>query len=402
MARPKKATVDTDVEYVPTDDFLSGLTSTLDAQFKGDYQDSFKVMSEYDNLMPDYYLSTGDPFLDVAISNKKDGGLPAGRFINIYGDSSSGKSLLCFKIMAMAQQRGGTGVYFDTERAVFPPFAKVLGVDDTKMHYYSKVNAIEDIFKIIVTIVSYKKKKNFKAPFVIIIDSMKATNIKEVIENYEDFGDTGYSAGAKKQKLLGENLEKIVNLVKEENIIFITVDQLRDNLNKANKYSPDKRSTSGNAQIFYSDIRIELKRSEWIQTKDDGKEKIGAVVRAEIVKNRIAPPFKKTEFHVYFTKGMDVKASWLSNLKKANIIKTAGQYLKFEDENGDEFKYNDKLVNSSTFRELMKIKHPIINTLYDRYCEQTIQDYEFADDDVFDDLADVTEITSDPDDDQEI
>ena len=403
MAKTKKDIDPSQVEYVTADDFLSGLTDTLDAQFKGEYAGGFKKMSEYEHLMPDYYISTGDPFLDVSISNRKNGGLPSGRFINIYGDSSSGKSLLCFKIVAEAQKRGGIAIYFDTERAVFPPFAKVLGVDETKMHYYPKVNAIEDIFKIIVTIVNHKKKMNFKAPFLIIIDSMKATNIKEVVENFEEFGDTGYSAGAKKQKLLGENLEKIVNLVKEEQIVFITVDQLRDNLNKANKYSPDKRSTSGNAQIFYSDIRIELKRTEWIELKEASGEKtrIGAVVRAEAVKNRIAPPFKKSEFHVYFTRGMDVKASWLANLKKKKIIDSAGAYIKFKDENGDDFKHNGVLLNSKTFRQLLGQKHPIVDVLYNRFCDAIIEEYEYADEEVFDNLSDVVEITNDPNEDDE-
>lgn len=377
---------------VPDGDYLQSLQQTLSTQFKGDRM-TFDIMSDIiDDLNPKSWISTGDPFLDLVISNREDGGLPSGKFIDIYGDSSSGKSLLVMKIIASAiKNQNANAVYYDTERSVFPEFLNVLGVDTDEIIYVKNVKALEKIFQSMVTIIQHYKKSNRKEPLIIVIDSLKATNIEEFINNLDDFKNSGYQAGAQKQKLLGESLEKILDYVKDENILFISVNQTRDNLNKVNKYQPDKRSTSGNATIFYSDVRIELKRKAWIQ--DANKQKIGIQVEAKTVKSRIAPPERSSSFFVYFTKGMDTYASWIENLKTMKIISGTAHGIKYVRNDGEVLKIDGKMPSMKEFKRLIRVDEEIRNELYKKVCDFMIIPYEYTTEDEFEELEDIIEIT---------
>lgn len=387
MARKKKTTSDLDVEEQDVSEIVYALTDNVKEQFKGDNDIGIGVMSDvYDDIMPKGYISTGDDVLDLIISNRKDGGLPLSKFINIYGDSSTGKSLIVAVIMHQVQKAGGFAVYFDTERAAFPPFMEVLGVDPKKTIYVPKAKAIERIFATIVNVIINNKKINRDKPVVIAVDSMTATNIESVVDDLDNFGESGYQGGAKRQKVIGENFQKVLDFIKEENVMFITVDQVRDNLNKKNMYDPDKRDTAGNAQRFYSDIRLELNLSSKIKDKKT-KEVIGHKVRVKTVKNRIAPSPRSCYIYVYKTRGLDNYASWIENGKEIGIFKNTAGGLKYERPDGEVFRKEDgKMPSEVEFKQLLRTNKILRDEVYEYFIDQFVVAYERKGEDYFDDI----------------
>lgn len=391
MAKKKER----DIETEPTESFLMAIRDDIRTQFKGDSRvmvDTLENLNDY--LTPKRYVSTGDDILDIIISNRAHGGLPFSKFINIYGDSSAGKSLICAKIVANVQKMGGTGIYFDTEHASYPEYLKVLGVDFDKVLYVLHVRSVEKIFQTIINIILKRIKLNDKSPLAIVVDSMTATNIDAMMDNLDNFDDSGFQGGAKKQKILGESIQKIIDYVKDENVIFITTDQTRDNMERANAYSPKKRSTSGNAQIFYADIRIELKKTKAIKDKNT-KEEIGSEVQVHVVKNRTAPPFRKSIMYVYHTRGIDRFASWVENGKKHGILNTRGAYVSIADANGEDLKIDGKLPTAKDIKRLIRTNEEFRNLVYDRFAQKLHIQYELVEDEEFEDLEDNIEFDDD-------
>ena len=386
MARKKKDEEDELVE-AQTDD-LSKIMEGIDAVkklYKGTDAGDINLMSDmYEKLMPSGYITTGDWILDLIISNRPHGGLPLSKFINIFGDSSVGKSLIVAVIMAAFQKAGGYAMYFDTERAVFPPFMEVLGVDPKKTIFIGKMRTLEKIFETIVTVVINNKKRKVDVPFVIVIDSMTATNIESVIEDLTAFGDSGFQGGAKKQKVLGEAFQKIIDFIKDEKVCFITTDQIRDNMERANKFSAKTRSTSGNAQRFYSDVRLELTLKTNI--KNANKEFIGTEINVKTVKNRIAPNKRETTIFLYGTKGLDKYKSFLEHLKKQNIISSTSAGIKYTLEDGEVFRIDGKMPSESQFKKLLRTDSEFFDILYNKLYPNYIVKYDRKGDDYFDDL----------------
>jgi recombination protein RecA len=383
------------IEAEPSENFLLAIRDDIRTQFKGDSRavvDTLENLNDY--LTPKRYVSTGDDILDIIISNKANGGLPLSKFINIYGDSSAGKSLICAKIVSKIQEMNGTAIYFDTEHASYPEYLKVLGVDFDKVLYVLHVRSVEKIFKTIINIILKRIKLNDKSPLAIVVDSMTATNIDAIMDDLENFDDSGFQGGAKKQKILGESIQKIIDYVKDENVIFITTDQTRDNMERANAYSPKKRSTSGNAQIFYADVRIELKKTKAIKDKNT-KEEIGSEVQVNVVKNRTAPPFRKSIMYVYHTRGIDRFASYVENGKLHGIITSRGAYVSIQDENGEDIKIDGKLPTAKDVKRLLRTNEEFRKAVYDRFVKKLHIKYELVEDSAFEDLEDNVEFDDD-------
>jgi recombination protein RecA len=380
-------------EEVADERFIMALRNTVRAQLKGDTHavvDTLTNVTDY--LMPKRWVTTGDDLLDLIISNRPDGGLPFGKFVNIYGDSTTGKSLIACKIMANVQKMGGVAVYFDTEHASFPPYLEVLGIDPEEVLYILHVRSVEKIFQTIITIILEHKRLNNKHPLCFVIDSMTATNLEAVMNDLEDFSDQGYQTGAKKQKVVGDAIRKIIDYVKDENILLVTTDQMRDNMNKKNMYDDQKLSTSGNAQIFYSDIRIQLKKRRTIKS---GTDIIGSEVEAYTVKNRTAPPYRKSIFHVYHTKGIDRFASWIENGKVLGILQTRGAYIQVDDANGEKILIDGKMPSAKDIKRLLRTNEDFRKAVYNRFVEKLQIFYEIPTATDFEELDDVIELVDD-------
>lgn len=386
MAKRKREEIEESFEPTGEDQSVLSIKSTLNALFKGTDDiriDSLHNLREF--IEPKTFVSTGDDILDIVISNRKNGGLPMGKYINIFGDSASGKSLFCWKLVANIQKMGGYALYFDTENATYPDFVEVLQVDLEKVSYTSKVKTIGKMFRSISEVLMDRKRKNETRPFMIVIDSMKAVMLDDVYEDLENFTDTGYQSGAKRQKVLGESLQKVLELIKDENCIFITVDQVRDNMNQANKYSPKTVDTAGNAQKFYSDIRLQLQTVERIK---QGDVIVGAKVKTTVIKSRISPSHRHSEFLVYYTRGMDRWASWVENGIRLGLIKSSGAYFKILDENGEEYRIDGKLPRKSDLKRMIRTDQSLQDRLYSQFCDELIEPYEVASDEDFADLED--------------
>lgn len=386
MAKKKREEIEETFEPTGEDTSVLSIKSTLNSLFKGTDDiriDSLHNLRSY--IEPKSFISTGDDILDIVISNRKNGGLPMGKYINIFGDSASGKSLFCWKLVANIQKKGGYALYFDTENATYPDFVEVLEVDLNKVSYTSKVKTIGKMFRAISEVMMDRKRRNDTRPFIIVIDSMKAVMLDDVYEDLENFVDTGYQSGAKRQKVLGESLQKVLELIKEENCLFVTVDQVRDNMNKANKYSANSVDTAGNAQKFYADIRLQLQTVEKI--KQDSTI-IGAKVRTTVIKSRISPSHRSSEFFVYYTRGMDRWASWVENGIKLGVIKSSGAYFKVLDENGEEYRIDGKLPRKSDLKRMIRTNDSLRERLYNMFCDEIIEPYEIASDEDFEELED--------------
>jgi len=343
---------------------------------KGSYSVEVGTLEDMEEtLMPTGYVPTGDDFLDFIVSNRKNGGFPLGKYINIYSEEGVGKSLLVAKLIGNVQKMGGRAVIFDTERATYPPFMEVLGVQKDKLIYISKVNTVEKIFATIVSIIHNYLEKGADYPFIIAIDSMTMVQTEEGAKLDDwDGSESGYGEGAAKQKMLGNSLKKIHGLIKQDKIMLVTTDQVRDNFNKAGKFDRATSDTSGWAQRYYSDVRIELRRASKLKNPD--KEQIGNKVKAEVVKSRISPAYRHSFLYLYNTRGMDNYASWIENGKLYGILgkgKTIdvpnvdGNLLLTEDGKKPDKKYlKYKLSTDKEFR----------NFLYDKISEVMIREYE--------------------------
>lgn len=377
------------------DNILGDIRDDLNKAFKKDGGDVANIMGDItDQLQPNDYISTGDDILDLSVSNRPHGGLPLGRYVNIYGDSGLGKSLLVAKIFANAQKKGGYGIYYDTENASFPPYMKVLGVDPDRLLHITKFNTVEKIFESMIRIIMQFKEKNYTKPLVIAIDSMTAVTT-ETGADLDIHEKKGYGTGAEKQLLLGDELKKTTNLLKGSNILFITTDQIRDNFNASSPWSPKTRSTTGHAQKFWCDIRIELKNRGAI--KNTQKEVIGHQVQAETVKNRIAPPFRKTQHYIYNTNGIDNYASWIENANEYNIIKKKrGGAIELYDENGEQITMKDgNMPTTKTIKRLLRTDEELRTNMYKQFCNKMIIKYDAQDDAVFEDLEDLINLNPD-------
>jgi recombination protein RecA len=383
--------------YEEVYDLMDDTIRTIQSQYKG--SDAMKIdtlEAMYSDLMPAGYITTGDDRLDLIISNRPKSGTPLSKFINLFGDSSSGKSLLASCIAAEFQKRGGYVLWFDTERAAFPPFMEVLGVQKKKTIFVPETRSIEKIFQIILKTVVNNNKRNSKAPLLIVIDSMTSTNIEEVVENLDEMNAGGYNSGAQKQKMLSGAFPKILDHIKDENVSFLTIDQLRDNMDRANPFSPRKRDTSGNSQRFYSDIRIEMVTRKIIKNKK--KEQIGQIVRVTTKKNRIAPSPREAEIYLYSTRGLDRFASWIDELKnQKKITQYKGKFTYTLPDAEEPVLYEGDKPTEAQFKKMLRLNKEFKEKVYNDWYGKYIFSYERRGDDYLDDIQDEV-ILEDPED----
>ncbi len=201
------------------------LADTLNKKFK---ETNFKIayFLDKDEDSPSHvteYISTGNDILDLAKSNRPDGGLPVGRIIEIMGESASGKSLLTATMLANCQKKGGLAVYIDTENAVSSEFFTMLGLDISKM-IYSPVETIEDAFSVAETIIEKVRSSDKSKVVCIAIDSIMGASTK--VEMEADYDKDGYATS--KAIILSKAMRKITNMIGRERICLVLTNQLRD------------------------------------------------------------------------------------------------------------------------------------------------------------------------------
>lgn len=256
-------------------------------------------------------ISTGSISLDLALGI---GGVPRGRVIEIYGPESSGKTTLTLHIIANAQKAGGTAAFIDAEHALDPEYAKKIGVKINDLLISQPDNG-EQALDIVETLV------RSNAIDVIAIDSVAALVPKAEIEG--EMGDTHMGRQA---RLMSQALRKLTAIIARSNTIVIFINQLRMKIGVM--FGNPETTTGGQALKFYSSVRIEVRRAAQIKK---GEEVVGNRVKAKIVKNKVAPPFKTTEFDIMYNEGISQAGDLLDTGVKYEVVKKSGNSYAFEE-----------------------------------------------------------------------
>ena len=263
-------------------------------------------------LEPIPAISTGSLGLDVALGI---GGLPRGRIVEIYGPESSGKTTLALQVAAEAQKTGGSCAFIDAEHALDPIYAGNLGVDVDNL-LVSQPDTGEQALEICDMVV------RSGALDVVVIDSVAALTPKAEIE-----GDMGDHHMGLQARLMSQALRKMTANIKNSNTLVIFINQIRMKIGVM--FGSPETTTGGNALKFYSSVRLDIRR---IGSIKDGDEVVGNETRVKVVKNKVAPPFRQTEFQIMYGVGIHHLGEVIDLGVKLNLIEKSGAWYAYKGE----------------------------------------------------------------------
>ncbi|MBF0386691.1 MAG: recombinase RecA [Candidatus Omnitrophica bacterium] len=285
-------------------------------------------------------ISTGSLGIDLALGI---GGIPRGRVVEIFGPESSGKTTLTLSIIRQIQKKGGTAAFIDAEHAFDAAYAAKIGVklDDLLV---SQPDTGEQALEIAETLV------RSNAVDLVVIDSVAALTPKAEID-----GEMGDSHMGLHARLMSQALRKLTAVISKSNTSIIFINQIRMKIGVM--FGNPETTTGGNALKFYASVRIDLRRIESIKK---GDEVVGNRVRAKIVKNKVAAPFRDAEFEIYFNEGISQSSDLVDLGVKFNVLDKAGAWFTFEGERVGQGRDNAKKFFEDNVKAAQKLEKLII------------------------------------------
>ena len=256
-------------------------------------------------------ISTGSISLDLALGI---GGVPKGRIVEIYGPESSGKTTLTLHIIANAQKSGGVAAFVDAEHAMDPEYAKKIGVNVDEL-LISQPDSGEQALDIVETLV------RSNAVDVIVVDSVAALVPRAEIE-----GEMGDHHVGRQARLMSQALRKLTAIIAKSNVVVIFINQIRMKIGVM--FGNPETTTGGNALKFYSSVRIEIRRAAQIKKNE---EVVGNRINVKVVKNKVAPPFRHTEFDIMYNQGISFEGDLIDTGIKFEVLKKSGNSVHYGD-----------------------------------------------------------------------
>jgi recombination protein RecA len=268
-------------------------------------------------------IPTGSLGLDIALGV---GGIPRGRVIEIFGPESSGKTTLTLAIIASAQSHGGTAAFVDAEHALDPVYAEKLGVKVNDL-LVSQPDTGEQALEITDMLV------RSGAVDVVVVDSVAALTPKAEIE-----GEMGDQHMGLQARLMSQALRKLTGNIKRSNTIVIFINQIRMKIGVM--FGNPETTTGGNALKFYSSVRMDIRRIGAIKS---GEEVVGSMTRVKVVKNKVAPPFRETEFEIMYGTGISKEGELIELGVLHNLVEKSGSWYSYKGERIGQGKDNARL-----------------------------------------------------------
>jgi recombination protein RecA len=343
------------------DELADLIVNTLNKSQKDGSKVACFLDSQEDPQMVSDWISTGSTLLDLAISNRKNGGLPVGRIAELNGLEGTGKSLIAAHILANTQKKGGVGIMMDTEYAAAPAFWSAVGCDLSKLPYV-KVFTVEQIFEKIEETIGTVRKANKDRCVTIVVDSLAGASCEH--EMSSDHGKDGYNTS--KSIIISKAMRKLTGLIGDQRILLVFTNQLRMNMD-AKAFGDKWVVPGGKAMAFHCSIRIRLSMAGQIKNAD--KRVIGVDCKAVVTKNRMGPPKRMANFEIHFDSGIQDLKSWLDFMKDNGLISGTSREWIFKLPSGIQ------KLSTKEFVEKVNIDPIFKDEVYTQICDHQIMKY---------------------------